>query len=641
MWRTWWRREPKRWHHEKRGDIVRGRAVFVEKQKPEQATRVLRRLVPYFAPYKGYFVLMAFALVLGTLADLAAPYLIGVAVDQFISPGGEATPVWLQLLVPQDATRLEGLTRVMLLLGSTYLLVWGLNVIQFRLMVTIAQKALLAMRSQIMGQIQRLSLDFFDQQDAGDLMSRLSNDTEVINDTFGPGVTRALRMVLSLSGIAVSMVLLNWRLALASFSLLPVVALVIAYFSGKVRTAFRQTRQTIGEVSTELEENISGVREVQAFAREAQTFDEFETINERNRAANVKAQTLSALFMPMLNVLSTVATAVVIGVGGYMILNYSPPLVSIGVIVSFLNYVRRFYNPIRELGNLWAQIQAALAGAERIFELLDVEPAITDPPDPIPLPELEGHVTYDHVSFRYEEDEPVLQDVSIEIEPGHMTAIVGPTGAGKTTLINLLMRFYDPDEGAVRVDGIDMRNVKRESLRRQIGVVPQDTFLFSDTIMNNIRYGRLDATDEEVIEAAKIANAHTFIEQTEEGYETVLGERGTGVSHGNRQMLAIARAVLKDPRILILDEATSSVDSRTERLIQGALEKLMAQRTSLVIAHRLSTVRNADEILVLQQGRIVERGTHTELLGRQGVYHDLYMSQFRREEEVAPAAGEA
>ncbi|MGM0401850.1 MAG: ABC transporter ATP-binding protein [Chloroflexota bacterium] len=620
---------------------MRGRSAFVEKQKPTAPTQVLQRLVPYFAPYTGHLLLMAFALVAGTLTDLAAPYLIGVAVDQFINPGGEAVPAWLSLLVPQDATRLEGLTRVMLLLAASYLLVWGLNVLQFRLMVTVAQKALLTMRSQIMEQIQRLSLDFFDQEDTGDLMSRLSNDTEVINDTFGPGVTRALRMVLSMTGIAISMVLLNWRLALASFSLLPIVALIVAYFSGKVRTAFRQTRQTIGEVSTELEENISGVREVQAFAREAQTFEEFEAINERNRSANVKAETLSALFVPMLNALSTVATAVVIGVGGYMILNYSPPLVSIGVIISFLNYVRRFYNPIRELGNLWAQIQAALAGAERIFDLLDVEPSIADPSDPIPLPELEGHVTYDHVSFSYEEGEPVLQDVSIDIEPGRMTAIVGPTGAGKTTIINLLVRFYDPDEGAVRVDGIDIRDVERKSLRQQISIVPQDTFLFSDTLMNNIRYGRLDATDEEVMEAARIANAHEFIKDTEKGYETVLGERGTGVSHGNRQMLAIARAALKDPRILILDEATSAVDSRTERLIQDALENLMSQRTSLVIAHRLSTVRNADEILVLQQGQIVERGTHTELLERQGVYHDLYMSQFRREEEVAPAAREA
>lgn len=620
---------------------MRGRSVFVDKQEPTATSQVLRRLVPYFAPYTGYLVLMVFALVVGTLADLAAPYLIGVAVDHFINPGTEVAPAWLQILVPQDATRLEGLTRVMLLLAASYLLVWGLNVVQFRLMVTVAQKALLTMRSQIMGQIQTLSLDFFDREDAGDLMSRLSNDTEIINDTFGPGVTRALRMVLSMTGIAISMVLLNWRLALASFSLLPVVVLVVAYFSGKVRMAFRQTRQTIGEVSTELEENISGVREVQAFAREAQTFDEFEDINERNRSANVKAETLSALFVPMLNVLSTVATAVVISVGGYMILNYSPPLVSIGVIVTFLNYVRRFYDPIRELGNLWAQIQAALAGAERIFDLLDVEPSVTDPPDPIPLPKLEGDVTYDHVSFSYEEGEPVLRDIVIEIEPGRMTAIVGPTGAGKTTIINLLARFYDPDEGAVRVDGIDVRSVERNSLRRQIGIVPQDTFLFSDTIMNNIRYGRLGATDGEVMEAAKIANAHEFIKDTEKGYETVLGERGTGVSHGNRQMLAIARAVLKDPRILILDEATSAVDSRTEQLIQDGLEKLMAQRTSLVIAHRLSTVRNADEILVLEQGRIVERGTHTELLERQGVYHDLYMSQFRREEEIAPAASEA
>ena len=609
--------------------------MAVEGGKPADAGRVGRRLLPYLSPHKARLALIGLFLILGTLADLAGPYLIGVAVDQFIDPSGGAIPTWLAMLLGAAPDRRMGLTAVMLLLLGAYLTIWALNVVEFRLMVRIAQKILLTMRTQILEQIQRLGLDFFDRHEAGDLMSRLVNDTQVINDVFGAGLTRLLRMALVMAGIVVSMLTLNWRLALASFAVLPLVAVVTVVFSSRARHAFRRTRQTIGEVSAELQENIAGVREVQAFHREGASMSEFRAVNERNRSAHVQAQTLTSLFMPMMEILSTAATAIVVGYGGYLVLGFTPPLASVGLIVAFLTYVRRFYQPIQELANLYTQLVAALAGAERIFELLDTPPSIVDAPDAADLPRIDGRIAYDHVVFWYVEGEPVLQDVSLTLEPGKTVALVGPTGAGKTTMANLVPRFYDVKAGAVRVDGYDVRVVTRKSLRQQVGVVPQDTFLFSGTVMDNIRYGRLDATDEEVIGAARVANAHGFIERLPKGYDTEVGERGHTLSQGNRQLLAIARAVLKDPRILILDEATSSVDTRTELLIQRGLSTLLAGRTSLVIAHRLSTIRHADEIIVIVGGRIVERGTHASLMEAGGVYYDLYMSQFRRQEQEA------
>ncbi len=610
----------------------------VAEGRPSDIGTVGSRLLPYLAPHKGRLALISAMLVLGTLIDLAGPYLIGVAVDQFIDPAGEAMPAWLAMLLGPTPDRRLGLGVTMALLLAVYLIIWALNVTEFRLMVRVAQRILLTMRTQIMTQIQRLGLDFFDEHEAGDLMSRLVNDTQVINDMFGVGLTRLLRMSLVMAGILVAMFALNWRLALASFAVLPLAAVAAAVFSSRARRAFRRTRQTIGEVSAELQENIAGVREVQAFHRERASMSEFRAVNERNRSANVHAQTLTSLFQPVMEVLSTSATAIVVGYGGYLVLGFTPALVSVGVIVSFLTYVRRFYQPIQELANLYTQFVAALAGAERIFELLDASPTIVDAPDAVTLPPVAGRITYDQVCFHYVEGEPVLQDVSLTIEPGTTVALVGPTGAGKTTMANLVPRFYDVEAGAVRVDGYDVRTVTQESLRAQVGVVPQDTFLFSGTVMDNIRCGRLDATDEEVIAAARVANAHSFIERLPKGYDTEVGERGHTLSQGNRQLLAIARAILKDPRILILDEATSSVDTRTELLIQRGLSTLLAGRTSLVIAHRLSTIRNADEIVVIVGGRIVERGTHEELMAAGGVYYDLYMSQFRRQEtpEAAP-----
>ena len=610
-----------------------------ETPKPTQVGRTLRRLLTYFRPFGGLMVTVALLVIASTLLQLAAPYLTGVAVDQFIVPGGRPRPGWLGWLLPQDASRVSGLTVTMLVLLGTYGLNWAANAGEFYLMTLVGQRVLLRMRKEIFERVETLSLRFFDQHEAGDLMSRLVNDTQVINQVFSGGVVRLASMSLSLVGILASMLGLNWRLALASFTILPVMVLTTTVFSRRARTAFRRTRQTIGEVSAELQENIAAVREVQAFAREEENISEFEAINASNRDANVQAESILSAFSPTLDVLSTIALAIVAGYGGYLVLAFTPPLVSVGVIVSFLIYVRRFYEPIQGIANLYAQVQAAVAGAERIFELIDTRPEITDAPDAISLPPIQGRVEFEHVTFAYQEEEPVLQDVSLVAEPGQTVALVGPTGVGKTTIVSLLTRFYDVNGGAIRIDGHDVRQVTQESLRRQLGIVLQDTFLFSGTVMENIRYGRLEASDEEVVAAARLANADQFIARLPEGYQAQLGERGHNLSQGQRQLIAIARAVLANPRILILDEATSSVDTRTEQLIQRALDELLKGpalslpkgRTSFVIAHRLSTIRNADQVLVLHEGRVVERGTHESLLAAQGLYSELYNSQFRRQ----------
>ncbi|RLC79066.1 MAG: ABC transporter ATP-binding protein [Chloroflexi bacterium] len=604
-----------------------------ETSKPLDVGQTLRRLLAYFSPFWRLLALVGVLIVVSTLLQLASPYLIGVAVDQFIAPSEQPRPAWLTWLLADGISRKTGLTTTMLLLLGSYLLNWAATAGQFYLMTVAGQRVLLHMRTQIFERIQTLSLKFFDQHEAGDLMSRLVNDTQVINQVFGGGIVRLASMSLSLTGIVFSMLALNWRLALASFAVLPLMFLTTTVFSRWARVAFRRTRKTIGEVSSELQENIAAVREVQAFAREDANVAQFDKANAANRDANVQAQSILSAFSPALDVLSTLALAIVVGYGGYLALAYDPPLVSVGLIVSFLVYVRRFYEPIRGIANLYTQLQSALAGAERIFELLDTEPEISDAPDAISLPPIEGRIEFDHVTFAYDEGEPVLREVSLSAEPGQTVALVGPTGVGKTTLVSLLSRFYDvaPGQGAIRIDGHDVRRVARESLRQQMGVVLQDTFLFSGTVIENIRYGRLDAGDEEVIAAARLANADQFITRLPEGYQTELGERGHNLSQGQRQLIAIARAVLADPRILILDEATSSVDTRTERLIQRALDELLKGRTSFVIAHRLSTIRNADQVIVLEEGRVVERGTHDKLLAAQGLYYELYNSQFRRQ----------
>jgi ATP-binding cassette subfamily B multidrug efflux pump len=610
-----------------------GRGLSREKEKAKDSIGTLRRLLVYFGPFRGLVTIVVVLLVLNSAFEVVAPYLIEVAVDQFIVPSGAEGPRWLAKITSQGISPVGGLSRVMSILLGTYLLRWFSMAGQGYLMNVMGQKVLFKMRTEILERIHNLSLKFFDAHEPGDLMSRLVNDTQVINQVFTGGIVRLLSVSLNLVGIVVTMVSRKWDLALASFSVLPVMLVTTSFFAQQARKAFRKTRETIGEVSSELEENISGVREVQAFARERQNVAEFRQINRANRDANVQAQTLTSAFSPALDVLSNVALAIVLGYGGWSVVQ---GVTTVGMVVGYMAYVQRFYRPIQMMSSLWTMFQSALAGAERIFELLDTEPAVSDAPDAQELPPAEGRIVFEHVDFHYKPEEPVLRDVNLVAEPGQTVALVGPTGAGKTSIVSLLMRFYDVVGGSISVDGQDIRHVTQASLREQMGIVLQDTFLFSGTVMDNIRYGRLDATDDEVLEAARLANAHDFIVRLPEGYNTDIGERGHNLSQGQRQLISIARAILADPRILILDEATSSVDTRTELLIQRALDELLHGRTSFVIAHRLSTIRNADQVLVIDFGEIVEQGTHASLMEARGKYYDLYMSQFRREEQEKP-----
>ncbi len=576
--------------------------------KPKATRATLRRLLVYLKPHALALLFAGLMVVLRSLLRIAGPYISGQAVDVYIIHGD-----------------LAGLHRLMLLLLAVHVGTWLTNAAQFMTTITVGQKVLYTMREQLFQHFQRLSLDFFDRSEAGDLMSRLTNDTDAINRTLNMGLAQFVANVLFLVGVLVAMLSLNWRLALVSMSVLPLMLVSTFYFSRRMRVASRKSREKLGEVSAELQETIAGVRVVQAFGREQEAAREFRDINAAHRDANIEAQTVSAAFAPTLDIFSTLGIALVLGAGGVMALDGR---VTVGTIFAFLTYVRRFFQPVRAIGMLYTQVQTAIAAAERIFDILNERPKVEDAPDAIPLTSVQGYIRFEHVTFGYREGVDVLRDITFEVQPGQMFAIVGPTGAGKTTLVNLLMRFYDVREGRILVDGHDIRQVQQESLRRQMGMVLQDTFLFSGTVMENIRYGRLEASDEEVIAAAQIARADDFIRRLPQGYQTVLGERGASLSQGQRQLMAIARAVLADPRILILDEATSSVDTRTERLIQAALTELMKGRTSLVIAHRLSTIRNADQVLVLHQGEIIERGTHRELLAARGFYYRLYASQF-------------
>lgn len=467
-------------------------------------------------------------------------------------------------------------------------------------------------------------------------MSRLTNDMDTLQQVIGFGLVSVLQGGLLIGWIIVRMFRLNAPFALISLATLPLMFIATRWFSGQARKAFRKAREEIGVVNADLQENIAAVREVQAFSREDENIEQFRVSNAANRDANIKAQAYTSALAPSLEALGYVSLAVVAVVGGLALLSeqgFFGMTVSLGLIITFIGYSQQFNRPVQQISVLWTNLQNAVAGAERIFNLKDVEPAIVDKDSAIQMPEIRGEVIYDGVWAEYNRDEPVLKGIDIRAQQGETIAIVGATGAGKTTVINLLPRFWDIKQGSITIDGYDIRDVTRHSLRDQIGLVLQDTFLFSDTVMSNIRYGRPEATDEEVYEAAKLARAHDFINRLENGYETVLGERGTGLSQGQRQLLAIARVALINPKILILDEATSSVDTRTERQIQRALDQLLSGRTSFVIAHRLSTIRNADQLLVMNEGAIIERGTHSQLLEQRGFYYNLYMSQFRRDVE--------
>lgn len=593
------------------------RLLELEEERAHDRRVTARRLLAYLKPFWPYLTLVMLLVLLSSGAFAAAPYLIGLAIDQFIAAGDWA-----------------GLGRTVLLLGVVYLIVLISMGGQIYLMGWVGQHVLARLRREVFAKLHTLGLSYFDRHDAGDLMSRLTNDIDVLNQLLSNGLAQMIGGLFQMAGIVLAMVLLSWQLALATLSVIPVMLVVVNMLARRARSAFRKTRRTIGDVSVELEEKISGVRVAQAFHREQIDRQRFAELNAANRDANVSAVGITSAFAPAMDVLSTLAMAIVIGVGGSLTFS---GLLTVGIVVAFLRYVQMFFRPVQELSTVYAVLQSALAAGERVFTLLDEPPDLIDAPDARPMPPIRGQVVFDHVHFSYasasgngRNGPAVLHDISLRVEPGQIVAIVGPTGAGKTTLVSLLARFYDVTEGRVLIDGLDVRQVTIASLRQQLGIVPQDSFLFAGSVAENIRYGRLTATDQELEEAARAVGAHDFIVNLPEGYQTQLGERGGTLSQGQRQLISLARAVLADPRILILDEATAHVDTRTELTIQRALEKMLRGRTSFVIAHRLSTIRNADQVYVLDGGRLVEQGTHQDLLARGGVYADLYARQFGR-----------
>jgi len=667
--------------------MMHGRAggmLNQETMKPRNLSETLGRLGTYFGRFWHMIVLAVLFVVFSTWTQVASPELMGQATDCFLVPTGSSafaslaptaasdqktvSSCWLgrtedpstlsysrqivykayhlggyttpDLATAANDQRIEGMFRLILIVIALYVIGAVLTGTTFFTMAWTGQHVLRVLRVEVFEKLHSLSLSYYAEHEAGDLMSRITNDTSAIEQAFSFALVNVFSGILLLVWVAYNMLTLSLPFALLSLAVSPLMFVATVWFSGQARKAFRKSREEIGNVNAELQETISSVREVQAFNRADENIEQFKEVNAANRDANVRAVAYTSALAPTLEAFSYLGLAIVTGVGGWYLLTGDSlfgTAVTLGLVITFLAYVQRFNQPIQQIAVLWTNIQNAIAGAERIFTILDERPAVLDKPEAKAMIEIKGRVEFNEVSHEYEDGVPVLNKVSFTAEPGQTIAIVGPTGAGKTTIINLLPRFYDVTHGSVKIDGVDVRDVTAESLRKQIGIVLQDTFLFSASVMENIRFGRPDATDEEVHAAAKLANADSFIERLPEKYETVLGERGSGLSQGQRQLLSIARAALADPRVLILDEATSSVDTRTERLIQKAFDSLLQSRTSFVIAHRLSTIHKADMILVLKDGQIIERGRHNELLEKRGFYYDLYMSQFKKQEEVEAA----
>jgi ATP-binding cassette subfamily B protein len=496
-----------------------------------------------------------------------------------------------------------------------------------------SQQAVNDIRDDLFAKLQTLSLRFFDQRTHGELMSRLTNDVENISNVLTSGVDGLISNILSLVGVAAMMLLLNVRLAIVTLITVPLMVTLSRWIAKKTRSGFRQQQAFLGDLNGIIEETVTGARVVKAYGREQNAIGEFREVNQKLRKASTRAEIFAGPLPSLTNLVNNTGLTIVAGIGGWMAVR---GLATVGDIASFVQYARRFGWPLNGIASLYNSIQSAIAGAERVFAIIDEVPEVADKTGAQPLGEIEGDVAFEDVCFAYEVGVPVLKNVNMRAEAGQAIALVGPTGAGKTTIVNLLTRFYDIDSGRILIDGVDIRDPQVNDLRRKLGIVLQDTYLFANTVVENIRYGRLDATDEEVVAAAKIANADQFIRRLPQGYATPLSERGSNLSQGQRQLLSIARAILADPGILILDEATSSIDTRTEKTIQEAMLRLMEGRTSFIIAHRLSTIREADKILVIDDGEIIEQGTHRELLEKKGFYHDLYVAQFKGHLHLVP-----
>ena len=573
--------------------------------------KVILGMLAFVRPYRRN-MLIAILLMFGvTGLTLLIPYLIKVAIDQYIAVGDG-----------------DGLARMAIYIGLAYVTLYFTAMGQQYLLGWTSQRVLTDVREAMFRHLQALSLSYHDRTIIGVTVSRVINDVSVINDLLTQGLLTLLGDTLVLIGIIFIMLSMSPKLALLTFLVIPLMVLATTFFSRRATGAFRLTRRRIAELVGSLAESINGMRVIQAFAQEEAVEARFDRVNDANREAIVDAMRLSFIFLPSIEFLGVLATAVVLYWGGRFVADGS---VTLGVMVAFISYVTRFFQPIQELSRIYTMMQSAMAGGEEVLSLLNTTPAVLDQDDASEMPEISGRIDLENVTFHYTADgAEILHRVNLEIKAGETVALVGPTGAGKTTIANLIPRFYEVSGGAVRIDGIDVRAVTQQSLHAQFGLVPQDPFLFAGTIADNIRFGRPDASLETVIAAAKLANAHDFISAMPLGYETEILEGAVNVSVGQRQLLCIARAALVEPRILILDEATASIDTMTELLIQKALDRLMVGRTAIVIAHRLSTIRNADLICVIQDGQIVEKGDHDQLIQAGGLYKRLYETQYHQ-----------
>lgn len=579
-------------------------------RKPKNTKGTVKRLWNYMKEEKYRLGGVAFLVLVSTVLNLFGPYFIGVAIDE--------------CHIPVNFSRLS---KIIGLLIAAYVGATFTTWLQMYIMVGVSQRTLMKLRKDLFSKLQAFSLRFFDSRPHGELMSRLTNDVDNISNVLTQSVTQLISSILTVIGVLVAMVSLNWQLALITILIIPFIATVTQIIAMHARRRFLDQQKNLGILNGFIEEMITGHKVIKAYGREKNTIKKFNRLNTDFRKSTIRAQILAGAMGPLMNVIRNLNFAIVVAAGSWMVLK---GIASVGVVASFVSYSRQFARPLNHIATLYTNLQSALAGAERVFEIMDEVPELKDEAGALPLDIKRGEVVFENVNFSYRKGIPVLKNINFKAEPGQMVALIGPTGSGKTTIVNLLARFYDPDSGRIIIDGQDIRKVQKESLRRRLGIVLQDTYLFSGTIRENIRYGRLDASDEEVEEAARLVYANSFIRRLPDGYDTVLSAEGSNLSQGQRQLISIARAILANPDILVLDEATSNVDTRTEIYIQRAMERLMRGRTSFVIAHRLKTIQKADLILVIRDGQIIEKGNHASLIQKKGFYYELYTTQYRK-----------